>query len=144
MICILKILYIFEVRNTLNSNDANTGTKTKREQTGASTAVILVHRMGVLRSDSLPLFNQNHFIMRNTNDVNGTVRLIKALHQANRISTQSSLDKRTREELIRDFNIEMDCKNQAYYFILENGHFEAFRDYCFRTRREERMVYEKN
>ena len=69
MNCLFKILCIFEVRNTLISNDANTETKTKRERTDASAAVILMHRMGVLRSDSLPLFNQKSFIMRNTNDV---------------------------------------------------------------------------
>jgi hypothetical protein len=48
-------------------NDAITGTKTKREPNGESPSVILMHCMGVLRRDSLPLFNQNYFIMR-TND----------------------------------------------------------------------------
>lgn len=56
------------LRNTSNYQDANTETKTKRERTVASTAVIFEHRLGVLRSDSLPLFNQILFKMRNTND----------------------------------------------------------------------------
>jgi hypothetical protein len=33
-------------------------------------------------------------------------------------------------QLIEDFIIEMDAKNKAYYFILENGLFERFKDYC--------------
>lgn len=44
--------------------DANAKTKTKREPTVESTAVIHVHRTCIARRDSLPLFNQNSFIMR--------------------------------------------------------------------------------
>lgn len=28
------------------------------------------------------------------------------------------------------FHVEMNAKNQAYYFILENGHFDSFRAFC--------------
>lgn len=35
-----------------------------------------------------------------------------------------------REELEKAFNLEKACKNQAYFFILESGYFNEFREYC--------------
>jgi hypothetical protein len=63
-----QILCIFDMRNTNKFKDANTEIKTKRGQTGASTAVIFKHRLDVLRSDPLLFFSLKSFIMRNTND----------------------------------------------------------------------------
>lgn len=40
-----------------------------------------------------------------------------------------------RAELIKKFNIEKSCKNQAYFFILENGLINAFKEYCARAPR---------
>lgn len=38
-------------------------------------------------------------------------------------------------EIIKKINIEMSLKNQAYFFILENGHINEFKEYCARTPR---------
>jgi acyl carrier protein phosphodiesterase len=70
MIWIFKILFIFEVQATRISNDANTETKTKRELTVESTAVIHTHRVCVACRDSLPLFNQKSFIMQANDERN--------------------------------------------------------------------------
>ena len=35
-----------------------------------------------------------------------------------------------RAEIIKKFNIEKSYKNQAYFFILENGHINEFKEYC--------------
>jgi hypothetical protein len=70
MIWLYQILCIFEVRVTYTLNDANTETKTKREPTVESTAVIHTHRVCVARRDSLPLFNQKSFIMRANDEGN--------------------------------------------------------------------------
>ncbi|MBB1192604.1 hypothetical protein DNC80_02840 [Flavobacterium sp. SOK18b] len=39
-----------------------------------------------------------------------------------------SLNK-SNNELKKAFDLEMRCKNQAYYFILSNGHFENYSKY---------------
>ena len=40
-----------------------------------------------------------------------------------------------RNELIKAFNIEKACKNQTYFFILEGGHTNEFKEYCARNPR---------
>jgi hypothetical protein len=40
-----------------------------------------------------------------------------------------------RLEIIKKFNIEKSCKDQAYFFILEKGHINEFREYCARNPR---------
>lgn len=55
---------------------------------------------------------------------------VKALHNVNRPDLIQSLYNRSIQQLINDFIVEMDAKNKAYYFILEHGHFDAFRNYC--------------
>jgi hypothetical protein len=44
-------------------------------------------------------------------------------------------DRQTNElaKIIKEFNIEKSCKNQAYCFILENGYVNEFREYCARN-----------
>ena len=37
------------------------------------------------------------------------------------------------QQLANDFNIEKACKNQAYFFILENGLFDQYREYVSRN-----------
>ena len=59
-----------------------------------------------------------------------TVPEIRQLHAANRQSAIRGLMNRPVNQLINDFIIEMDAKNQAYYFILEHGHLGAFKSYC--------------
>lgn len=34
------------------------------------------------------------------------------------------------ENYKRLFEIEKNCKNQAYFFVLSCGHFEEYREYC--------------
>ena len=38
--------------------------------------------------------------------------------------------RRKRIDYKKEFKIEMDAKNQAYYFILSNGLFDAFYLFC--------------
>jgi hypothetical protein len=57
-------------------------------------------------------------------------RAIRALHAAHRPQLINQLLQKSKSMLINDFFIEMDAKNQAYYFILEFGHFDAFKNYC--------------
>ena len=59
-----------------------------------------------------------------------SVQEIQQLHAENRQSTISGLMNRSVNQLINDFIVEMDAKNQAYYFILQHGHFDAFKSYC--------------
>ncbi|MCL6102177.1 MAG: hypothetical protein M1292_06755 [Bacteroidetes bacterium] len=55
---------------------------------------------------------------------------IKAMHAVNRPEVVQKLYSRDKQQLIKDFIVEMDAKNEAYYFIIENGHFDAFCSYC--------------
>ncbi len=50
-------------------------------------------------------------------------------HDQHRSILLEGLYQRSREDLIKGFLIEMNAKNQAYYFILERGYFDAFRQY---------------
>ena len=138
MIWILKMFCIFELLLKFNSNGAITETKTKRRPTVASTAVIFMHRMDLGSRDLLPLFHPNHFIMLPKNDkcpIGQNVAVIaKKNHKLNRGSITYTMLQKSVPELVAAFQIEMDCKNQAYYFILENGHFNDFRDYCQKER----------
>ena len=35
-----------------------------------------------------------------------------------------------RTELLKAYNLEKSCKNQAYFFILEKGHLDEYQQYC--------------
>jgi len=95
-----------------------------------------------LVSQRVPLFihNQNFFNMRNQKrEKNGSdfpVNEIKNLHADNRQSLINNLYNRSINRLIDDFIIEMDAKNQAYYFILSKGYFNDFRTYCLNSNKE--------
>ncbi len=71
------------------------------------------------------------------------VQFIRALHKSKRDSSDEYLKEKSKEELIDYFNIEMDAKNQAYYFILEHGHFLDFREYCYKQWAEEEIMNQK-
>lgn len=81
---------------------------------------------------------QNLIVMRDTKrrstacaeEISTYVPEIKNFHKGNRESLINDLYGRSINQLINDFIVEMDAKNQAYYFILENGLFMQFRDYC--------------
>lgn len=55
---------------------------------------------------------------------------ICAVRAANRPQLIQQLYKKSIGQLISEFLIEMDEKNKAYFFILEHGHFDAFKNYC--------------
>lgn len=41
-----------------------------------------------------------------------------------------------RNELLKAYNLEKSCKNQAYFFILEKGHLDEYQQYCAENPRE--------
>lgn len=53
----------------------------------------------------------------------------------NILKSEADRQAKERAEIIKQFNIEKSCKNQAYFFILENGHINEFKEYCERTPR---------
>lgn len=63
------------------------------------------------------------------------VPVIKSWHSDNRQDLIKGLYSLSFSQLVRKFIVEMDAKNTAYFFILENGHFDAFSEYCKKERR---------
>ena len=61
--------------------------------------------------------------------------IAKQNHKNSRASLIFDLHTRSTDKLISDFLTEVDLKNEAYFFILENGHFESFKAYCKKERR---------
>lgn len=55
----------------------------------------------------------------------------------NILKSEADRQANERAEIIKKFNIEKFCKNQAYFFILENGHINEFTEYCSRTLKTE-------
>lgn len=69
-------------------------------------------------------------------------RLLEAIsgtltNAVNILKSEADRQANERAEIIKRFNIEKSCKNQAYFFILENGHINEFKEYCARTLRVE-------
>lgn len=145
-----KNITMFAVREYLKLNQDATNiekkseTKKKGRHTDASSEDLSRHRFECSRSDLPPLFNnQNLFIMREQKgqstksaEIGTYVPEIKNLHAGSRQSVINGLFNRPINQLVNDFLIEMDAKNTAYFFILENGHFDAFADYCKNSRKE--------
>ena len=139
--CMFAMLYI----SNATSHGANTTTELKKDIGGAygcKYRVLSKHRLDVYSSDPSSFINQTPFNMlytkgqSNGSDSNciGEVLSLNEIskqHDLNRQSLVKRLNNRPKEELIDDSIVEMDAKNQAYYFILENGLFMQFRDYCF-------------
>jgi len=55
---------------------------------------------------------------------------LNGLHQADRNRIISEAIRMPLVQFVDKFIIEMNAKNQAYYFILEHGYFNQFKDYC--------------
>ena len=53
----------------------------------------------------------------------------------NILKSEADRQANERAEIIKKFNIEKSCKNHAYFFILENGHMDEFKEYCARAPR---------
>ena len=72
--------------------------------------------------------NINFVISKRSTDY---VELLKSIHTT--LANVEQLLKREseeRDELLQNLHLEMSCKNQAYFFILEKGHLNGFRKYC--------------
>ena len=69
-------------------------------------------------------------IMSNSKTKQGISTMgIQAMHAVHRPELAQRLMHKSFHELVNDFFIEMDCKNEAYFFILENGYFDEFKEY---------------
>lgn len=67
-----------------------------------------------------------------------STRLLEAIsdvltNAVNILKCEADRQAKERAEIIKKFNIEKSCKNQAYFFILENGHINEFKEYCTHT-----------
>ena len=58
------------------------------------------------------------------------VEVIKQLHGHNAKAEMIRLYKKSFGQLAEDFIVEKNAKNKAYYFILSQGHHDAFVEYC--------------
>lgn len=63
------------------------------------------------------------------------VELLKSIHTTlanveQLLKRESEAQSEERNELLNKLHLEMLCKNQAYFFILEKGHLNGFRKYC--------------
>lgn len=132
-----NILYVCSARISKIIQDATninykTETKIRGRHTVASTAVLFKHLLRSSCSDLPSLFNSNLFIMHEQKDncttcaeeIGTYVPEIKNLHAGSRQSVINRLYNRPISQLVHDF-------------ILENGHFDAFADYCKNQRREQ-------
>ena len=72
-------------------------------------------------------------VMRYTENQSGSILsppAIRAVHAAHRPQLIQQLYQMSINQLISDFLIEMDAKNKAYFFILEHGLLDSFKNYC--------------
>ena len=52
------------------------------------------------------------------------------------LKRESSLNDKQRADFEKAYNLEKSCKNQAYFFILESGNLDAFKEYCAQNPRQ--------
>ena len=52
------------------------------------------------------------------------------------LKRESSLNDKQRADFEKAYNLEKSCKNQAYFFILESGNLDAFKEYCTQNPRQ--------
>mgnify|MGYP004470103209 FL=1 len=69
------------------------------------------------------------------------VELLKSIHTTlanveQLLKRESEAQQEERTELLKAFNLEKSCKNQAYFFILEKGHLDEYQHYCSENPRE--------
>ena len=62
-------------------------------------------------------------------------RLLEAIsdtltNAVNILKSEADRQIKERAEIIKSFNLERSCKNQAYFYILERGHIDEFKEYC--------------
>ena len=76
--------------------------------------------------------NINFVISKRSTDY---VELLKSIHTTlanveQLLNRESEAQSEERDELLQKLHLEMSCKNQAYFFIVEKGHLNGFRKYC--------------
>jgi hypothetical protein len=64
-----------------------------------------------------------------------TTRLLEAIsdtltNAVNILKSEADRQTNERDEFIKKINVEKSCKNQAYFFILENGLINVFKEFC--------------
>ena len=52
------------------------------------------------------------------------------------LKNESDLSDKQRADFEKAYNLEKACKNQAYFFILESGNLDAFKEYCAQNPRQ--------
>lgn len=82
--------------------------------------------------------NINFVISKRSTDY---VELLKSIHTTlanveQLLKRESEAQQEERTELLKAFNLEKSCKNQAYFFILEKGHLDEYQQYCAENPRE--------
>ena len=158
-VIIFVVLDISKTNQDATNITKRTETKIRGKRTVASTAVLSRHRFEVSSSD-FPFFynNQNINVMLDTkgqtisggnavapangvslngqaqqslNDVmsHALPEIIKS-HKENRHGVFKGLLGMHRNELTLNCMVEMDAKNEAYYFIISQGLCELFKEYC--------------
>lgn len=149
IVVFLIFIITFAVRDIPQNNEAHSIYKAVNNpqgwHTGESPAVLPELRFGVSRSDHLSFFNsQIHTVMRDTDGLDAEMLsmlgTIRANHPRTRPETILSLLERDKLKLVNDFIVEMDAKNEAYYFIIKCGLMLAFRDYCLKQVSENRRT----
>lgn len=58
------------------------------------------------------------------------VASIRRAHLKERQKLVESISRMSIMQLAKQLADERDAKNEAYYFILQEGHYEAFKKYC--------------
>ena len=82
--------------------------------------------------------NINFVISKRSTDY---IELLKSIHTTlanveQLLKRESEAQQEERTELLKAFNLEKSCKNQAYFFILEKGHLDEYQQYCAENPRE--------
>jgi len=90
--------------------------------------VIFLHKMGLTVSKFVD--REGFFISEGLATKQPSLNVAKHNHESSRQELIQQLYNQSFQKVITDFIAEMDAKNKAYYFILESGNFEAFKNYC--------------
>ena len=80
--------------------------------------------------------NGNDSTTQTTPAISDMVAMLREHHRNVQLNSYQLYFQRSKEELVNNFIVEMNAKNRAYYFILENGLYEAFRDYCYKEQKQ--------
>lgn len=52
------------------------------------------------------------------------------------LKRESYLNDKQRADFEKAYNLEKSCKNQAFFFIFENGYLDEFKEYCAQNPRQ--------